>query len=164
LKDDTLIVWQVWEWKAEREYAEMGGGSKQQKLGLGTEKETRSTYRRTLPRPHVRRIYQVTPSKSSTLGGVRKLSELITVSTSNAWHCHITAPEPYLALPIPSGLMIELRLALVLSVLGVCVGSVRRFVREPGLANEGSRGSLAVANPSNVVRGRHWVDWVEVHK
>jgi hypothetical protein len=58
LKDDTLIVWQVWEWKAEREYAEMGGGSKQQKLGLGTEKETRSTYRRTLPRPHVRRIYQ----------------------------------------------------------------------------------------------------------
>lgn len=58
--------------------------------------------------------------------------------------------------------MILLGLALVLSVR---VEGLRcRVVWEPGLANEGSRGSLAVANPSNAVRGRHWLDWVGVHK
>lgn len=70
-------------------------------------------------------------------------------------------PNPYLALPTPSVLMISLCLALVLSV------RVEQFgveLCELGLANEGSSESLAVANPSNAVRGRHWLDWVGVHK
>jgi hypothetical protein len=52
-------------------------------------------------------------------------------------------------------------LALVLSVLGVCVGPVRcRFVREPGLANEGSRGSLAVPIlPMQSEDAIGWIGW-----
>ena len=68
----------------EREIAE-GGGESKQKLGLGTEKETRSTYSRTLPRPHVRKDLQYR-RKNGTFGGARELIERISL------HNHCTAP------------------------------------------------------------------------
>lgn len=143
----------------EREIGE-GGGESSKSLD-GVLRETRSTHLRTLPRPHVRKDLQYR-RQYGTPAGARKLIELITVSTGNAWYRHIAVPESISC--TPNSLRAHDFPSLGTRAERACRAVRCRVVCELGLANEGSRESLAVANPSNAVRGRHWLDWVGVHK